>query len=148
MQEYALSLSPNRTAFRTARCQGSDCTEFCGELDDSELIFVRSRPTAYILQPMLHSQGLGAVQHRGLAAPKCGLRCFESHRTDLRASAPHQRSLRTASRKPLVCRAAVEAPAKEPTKKSKVASAPAEFTPEEAADVYKDMKLGRDFEEM
>ena len=48
----------------------------------------------------------------------------------------------------LQCSAAVEAPPKEPTKKSKVSTQSAELTPEEAADVYRDMKLGRDFEEM
>lgn len=48
----------------------------------------------------------------------------------------------------LQCKAAVEAPPREPTEKSKKATKSAEFTPEEAADVYRDMKLGRDFEEM
>ena len=48
----------------------------------------------------------------------------------------------------LQCKAAIEAPPKEPTSKSRVSSQSAELTPEEAADVYRDMKLGRDFEEM
>lgn len=48
----------------------------------------------------------------------------------------------------LQCRAAVEAPPKESTSKSRISSQSAELTPEEAADVYRDMKLGRDFEEM
>lgn len=90
----------------------------------------------------------GRYMDRSLAAPGSQLR----HQNQ--CSGLHHESAHTVRRKitvhARVKAAAVESPAtidSKPKTKTSAKGSP-EITPEEAADLYRDMKLGRDFEEM
>ena len=83
----------------------------------------------------------------GLLTPP-GLR-LDYQRSSLRHASTRRYSTVVAAAK--VKAATVDAPSKTPVdgkSKSSSSSSSAKITPEEATDIYKDMKLGRDFEEM